>query len=216
MAEFVEEPIYTQLARIGKALSNPVRLRLLDLLDHGERTVEALAADAGVPVKNTSAQLQRLREVNLVSMRRDSRHVYYRLGDDVSPFIEHIQGFAERKLADLRDAIADHLGDPEVMRPVDVGELNDRLGDPDVLVLDVRTSSEYAVAHIPGAVSVPYAELRDRLDELPGDAQVVAYCSGPYCVVSPNAVRLLREHGFQARPLDGGYTRWRRREASAR
>ncbi|MCP2256398.1 transcriptional regulator, ArsR family [Streptoalloteichus tenebrarius] len=211
MGEFVEEPIYAQLARIGKALSSPVRLRLLDLLDQGERTVEQLADEAGVTVKNTSAQLQQLRAANLVASRKDGTRVYYRLATpEVSTFLGHFQDFAEDRLADLRSAVAAHLGDPAEMEPVTVEQLRERLDDPDLVVLDIRSPEEYAAGHVPGAVSLPSGELRDKLAELPRDAKIVAYCQGPYCVASPKAVQLLRELGYDARPLAGGFTRWDR------
>jgi rhodanese-related sulfurtransferase len=208
---FAEEPIYAHLARIGKALASPVRLRLLDLLDPGERSVEQLAASAGLGVKNTSAQLQQLRQANLVAARRDGTRVYYRLADRRVPdFLGRFQEFAEHRLADLRDAIAEHLGDPATVEPVTAGELRERLADSGTLVVDVRPAEEYAAGHVPGAISVPIATLRERLADLPRDVEIVAYCQGPYCVLSPGAVRVLREHGYRARTLSGGLTHWRR------
>lgn len=211
MAEFPEEPIYGQLARVGKALGSPVRLRLLDLLEPGERTVEELAAACGVGVKNTSAQLQQLRSARLVESRKDGTRVRYRLADaEVPAFLQRLQSFAEHRLADLREAIAERLGDPAEMRPITAEELASRLHDGTTVVIDVRSAAEHAAGHVPGAVSVPHAELSAALDWLPGDVEVVAYCQGPYCVLSPDAVRLLRSAGIDARPLDGGYTRWSR------
>lgn len=208
---FVEEPIYAQLARVGKALASPVRLRLLDLLDSGERTVEQLAESAGVPLKNTSAQLQQLRQANLVTTRKSGTRVYYRLADRrVSVFLGRFQEFAEHRLADLREAVDAHLGDPAMLEPVTADELARRLDDPGTLVLDVRSAAQYEAGHVPGAVSLPLARLRARLADLPPDVEIIAYCQGPYCVTSPNAVRLLRRRGYQARTLNGGLTRWRR------
>ncbi|MBB6344774.1 ArsR/SmtB family transcription factor [Nonomuraea muscovyensis] len=215
MTAFPEEPIYEQLARIGKVLSSPVRLRLLDVLDQRERTVEELAEEAGIALKNTSAQLQRLRDAHLVTSRKEGTRVYYRLADeDVSRFLGGLQDFAQGRLADLREAVTLHLG---LAEGVTAGELAGRLGDPGTIVVDVRSAGAYAEAHLPGALSLPLAELQDRLAELdarlaglPRDAEIVAYCGGPYCVVSPKAVRLLRERGYTARPLDGGLTGWRR------
>ncbi|MEU3163079.1 metalloregulator ArsR/SmtB family transcription factor [Streptosporangium sp. NPDC006930] len=211
MAEFREEPIYRQLARIGRTLASPVRLRLLDVLDQRERTVEQLSEAAGIPLKNTSAQLQQLRAAHLVTSRRDGTRIYYRLADErVSRFLGELQDFAAERLADLREAVSEHLGEVAVLEAVTAEELAGRLTDPDIVVVDVRSAADHALGHVPGAVSVPLAELRDRLDELPADVEIVAYCGGPYCVVSPEAVRLLRDHGFRARPLEGGLARWRR------
>jgi len=208
MPDFPEEPIYQQLARIGKALSNPVRLRLLDVLDQRERTVEELSEEAGVALKNTSAQLQQLRAAHLVTSRKDGTRVYYRLADErVSRFLGQFQGFAHERLADLRDAVEERLGSFEA---VTAAELAARLREPDTVVVDVRSAAAYAEGHVPGAVSVPLKELLDRLGELPGDAEIIAYCGGPYCVVSPRAVEVLRSRGYRARPLDGGLTGWRR------
>ncbi len=208
MATFPEEPIYAQLARIGKALASPVRLRLLDVLDQRERTVEELAQAAGIPLKNTSAQLQQLRAAHLVIGRREGAHVRYRLaGEEVSRFLGGFQSFADGRLADLRDAVRHRLGSLEA---VSADELAARLEDPGTVVIDVRSADEYAAGHVPGAVSVPMAELPGRLRDLAGAAEIVAYCGGPYCVVSPEAVRLLRAHGQDARPLDGGFLGWRR------
>jgi rhodanese-related sulfurtransferase len=208
MPGFPEEPIYQQLARIGKALSNPVRLRLLDVLDQRERTVEELSEEAGVALKNTSAQLQQLRAAHLVTSRKEGTRVHYRLADErVSRFLGHFQGFAHERLADLRDAVEERLGSFEA---VSAAELAARLAEPDTVVVDVRSAEAYAEGHVPGAVSVPLKELRDRLGELPGDTEIIAYCGGPYCVVSPRAVEMLRAHGYRARPLDGGLTGWRR------
>ncbi|WP_030916245.1 ArsR/SmtB family transcription factor [Streptosporangium amethystogenes] len=211
MAEFPEEPIYRQLARIGRTLASPVRLRLLDVLDQGERTVEQLSEEADIPLKNTSAQLQQLRAAHLVTSRKAGTRVYYRLADErVSRFLGELQDFAAERLADLREAVSEHLGEVAVLEAVTADELAARLDDPGIVIVDVRPAADHARGHVPGAVSVPLAELRDRLDELPGDAEIVAYCGGPYCVVSSEAVLLLRDHGFRARPLDGGLTRWRR------
>ncbi|MUN37154.1 ArsR/SmtB family transcription factor [Actinomadura litoris] len=209
MGGFAEEPIYEQLARIGKALASPVRLRLLDVLDQGERTVEELASAAGVPLKNTSAQLQRLRAAHLVAARRSGTRVHYRVADPaVSRFLEELRGLAHDRLADLRASVALHLG--AGVEAVAADDLAARLSDPATLVVDVRSAEEYARGHVPGAVSMPFEGLRDRLGGLPPDGEIVAYCGGPYCVVSPDAVRLLREHGFEARTLDGGFARWHR------
>ncbi|MBB5776335.1 ArsR/SmtB family transcription factor [Nonomuraea jabiensis] len=209
MSESPEDPIYQQPARIGKALASPVRLRLLDVLAQREHTVEELAQAAGVALKNTSAQLQQLRAVHLVTSRKEGQRVYYRLADErVSRFLAELRGFAEERLAELRDAVRTRLGPLE---GVTADELASRLADPGTLVVDVRPAADYAAGHVPGAISLPMAELRERLDELPREMEIVAYCGGPYCAVSSEAVRVLGEHGYAARALDGGYLSWQRR-----
>ncbi|MEU7041413.1 ArsR family transcriptional regulator [Streptomyces varsoviensis] len=203
-------PIYAELARAGKVLANPLRLRLLDLLDGRERTVEQLSQESGIPFKNTSAQLQQLRSVHLVSSRKEGTSVLYRLADDeVAEFLGVFQAFAERRLADLRDVIDVQLGDLSALEPVTADELTTRVGDG-ALVIDVRPSDDYAMGHVPGAFSLPSRELLSRLDELPDDAEIIAYCHGPFCVTSAECVRLLRAHHRRARHLVGGFTRWHR------
>jgi rhodanese-related sulfurtransferase len=202
--------MYEQFARAGKALANPARLELLDLLAQGERSVEELAAAAAMKVSNTSAQLRTLAGAGLVASRRDGVRIYYRLADEnVSAFVGQVQDFAAARLADAEHAARSYLGDVGALEPVARDELVRRLHDRQVLVLDVRPESEYAVGHIPGAVSMPHDQLAARLAELPQGADIVAYCRGRYCVFAPDAVRLLRARGFSARPLEGGLPDWR-------
>jgi rhodanese-related sulfurtransferase/DNA-binding transcriptional ArsR family regulator len=203
-------PIYAELARVGKVLANPLRLRLLDLLDGRERTVEQLSQESGIPLKNTSAQLQQLRSAHLVTSRKDGTRALYRLADDeVARFLGQFQDFAERRLADLRSAIRQQLGDLDHLEPVTAEELTERVGGG-ALVIDVRPPDDYASGHIPQAISLPSDHLLTKLEELPDDAEIIAYCHGPYCVTSAECVRVLREHGRQARHLVGGFTHWHR------
>ena len=202
--------LYEQFARVGKALANPARLELLDLLAQGERAVEELAAAAGMKVSNTSAQLRALAAAGLVASRRDGVKFYYRLADEeVAAFAGRIQDFAASRIAEAERAARGYLGDVTALEPVARDELFRRLRDEEVLVLDVRPAAEYAAAHIPGAINVPHDQLAARLAELPGDVDIVAYCRGRYCVFAPDAVRLLRARGFSARLLAGGLPDWR-------
>ena len=202
--------MYAQFARVGKALANPVRLELLDLLAQGERSVEDLAETAGMKVSNTSAQLRTLAGAGLVASRRDGVRIYYRLADgNVSAFVGQAQDFAASRLAEAERAARNYLGDVTALEPVARDELLRRLHDGQVLVLDVRPEADYAAGHIPGAVSVPHDQLAARLTELPEGTDIVAYCRGRYCVFAPEAVRLLRARGFSARLLEGGLPGWR-------
>ena len=202
--------LYEQFARVGKALANPARLELLDLLAQGERSVEDLAEAAGMKVSNTSAQLRALASAGLVASRRDGVRIYYRLADDsVSAFVGQVQDFAASRLAEAEQAARTYLGDVAALEPVARDELFRRLNDGQILVLDVRPEAEYAAGHIPGAVNVPHDQLAARLAGLPESADIVAYCRGRYCVFAPDAVRLLRARGLSARLLAGGLPDWR-------
>jgi len=202
--------LYEQFARVGKALANPARLELLDLLAQGERSVEDLAAAARMKTSNTSAQLHTLAAAGLVASRRDGVRIYYRIVDQqVAALISQVQDFAASRLADAEQAARTYLGDVAALEPVAQDELFLRMREGQVLVLDVRPEAEYAAAHIPGAVSMPHDQLAARLAELPNGTDIVAYCRGRYCVFAPAAVRLLRAHGFPARPLEGGLPGWR-------
>jgi rhodanese-related sulfurtransferase/DNA-binding transcriptional ArsR family regulator len=202
--------LFGQFARVGKALANPARLELLDLLAQGERSVEDLAETAQMKVSNTSAQLRMLAGAGLVASRRDGVRIFYRLADHaVTELVSQVQGFAAARLAEVEQAARGYLGDVAALEPVAQDELSRRMRDGQVLVLDVRPAAEYAAGHISGAVSVPYDQLAARLAEIPAGTDIVAYCRGRYCVFAPDAVRLLRARGFSARPLEGGLPDWR-------
>lgn len=205
-----KDPLYAQFARIGHAVSSPKRLELLDLLAQGEKTVEQLVEQSATPLKNTSAHLRVLRQARLVETRREGAYIYYRLAsDDVSRFLRELQALARSRLAEVEQATSLYIDRRDAMEPVTLGELRRRLRDGDVTVLDVRPAEEYRAGHIPGAVSVPVAELKRRLREIPKSREVVAYCRGPYCVYSVEAVEILRKRGYRARRVDEGLPAWR-------
>ena len=204
--------LFEQYARVGKALSAPKRLELLDLLAQGERTVDALARAAGVGVSTASMHLQTLRQAGLVRTRKDGTSVHYRLaGDDVAGLYADVRDVALAHLADADRAAVAYLGGDDAGEAEDVPreELLRRARTGQVVVLDVRPRHEYAAGHIPGAVSVPVEELEQRLAELPANVAVVAYCRGAYCVLAYDAVRLLTRHGRSARRLREGMLEWR-------
>ncbi|MGY4721201.1 ArsR/SmtB family transcription factor [Naumannella cuiyingiana] len=205
---FPELPIYEQLAQVGKALASPIRLRLLDQLEEGESTVEELAARAGVGLKSTSAQLQQLKALQLVAARRDGVRIHYRIASpQVSALLASFEEFAERTVPAVRTAVSEYFAAHPGPEPVTVEELERRMRGG-TMVIDVRSAEEYAKGHVPGALSIPLPHLRDRLAELPADADVIAYCQGPYCLSSPRAVALLGELGREARSVRGGITAW--------
>jgi rhodanese-related sulfurtransferase/DNA-binding transcriptional ArsR family regulator len=202
--------LLAQFARVGKALASPSRLELLDLLIQAERSVEALAAAAGMPVGNTSAQVRALHAAGLVTSRRDGARVFYRLAsDDAAALYRALCAVARTHLPDAEAARAAYLASGGPAEAVGREELLRRAEAGDVYVIDVRPAEEYAAGHIPGAVSIPLADLPARLDTLPADAEIVAYCRGACCVLAPEAVRLLRASGRPARHLDDGMLEWR-------
>jgi rhodanese-related sulfurtransferase len=187
-------------------------LEILDLLCQGPRTVEVLAARAGQSVANTSRHLQVLRGARLVEAERNGVHKVYRLADpEVSTFFRALRTLAESRLYEIERIMREFHESRDDMEAVDRELLVDRVRAGEVTVLDVRPTEEYDAGHIPGAVSVPIAELEKRLAELPRDRAVVAYCRGPYCVMAIDAVALLRANGFEAARLDEGVPEWRAR-----
>lgn len=210
MLKETKKELLGQFARIGKAVSSPARLELLDLLAQGEKPVETLAKQAGLSVTNTSNHLKELRNSALVATRKEGLYVYYRLSDPaVHEFLRCLQDIAVRQLAEVREIVNDYFREPDTLEPVAAGDLLDRLRTDDVLVLDVRPEDEYASGHIPGALSIPAGELQRRLAELPKDREVVAYCRGPYCVLALEAVEVLRSAGYKARRMEVGLPEWR-------
>jgi len=201
--------IYEQFARIGKAISNPGRLELLDLLCQGPRTVEALAKEANLGLANTSQQLKILRSARLVEAEKSGLFVTYRLADDqVCQFLRSLRLFAETRLTEVREIAREFLGNREGLEPISREGLLAKVRDGTVTVLDVRPVEEYRAGHIPGALSVPLKDLERRLSELPRDRQIVAYCRGPYCVLAVKAVEMLRERGFDAWRLEHSVHDW--------
>jgi rhodanese-related sulfurtransferase/DNA-binding transcriptional ArsR family regulator len=210
MSTEAKTALLAQFARVAKALGNPARLELLDLLTQAERSVDELARAAGMPIGNTSAQLRALHAAGLVTSRRDGTRIYYRLaGDDVAALYRALRQVARTRLPDAEAARAAYLGSDEPAEPVSRGELLRRAQAGEVLVLDVRPPAEYAAGHIPGAVSVPLAGLPAQLESLPAEAEFVAYCRGAYCVLARDAVRQLRASGRAARHLADGMLEWR-------
>ena len=205
-----KDQLYAQFARIGHAVSAPKRIELLDLLAQGEKTVEQLAEQTATPVKNTSAHLRVLRQAMLVETRRSGSYVHYRLADDdVLRFLRSLQGLGRSRLAEVEQVAALYIDRRDELDPVGLAELRRLAREGAVTILDVRPREEYEAGHIPGALSVPVAGLRGRLGEIPKRREVVAYCRGPYCVYSVEAVELLRKHGYRARRASDGLPDWR-------
>ena len=200
-----KDAIYEQFARIGKAVSSPKRLELVDLLCQGERTVEVLAKESSLTVANASQHLQVLRAARLVETEKEGLFVIYRLADQtVCEFFRAMRVLAESRLAEVEYIKRRFLEGREGMEPVDRKALLERVRKGSVTVLDVRPVEEYNAGHIPGALSIPLKELERHLADLPYDQEIVAYCRGPYCVLSIKAVEMLHAKGFHAVRLEEG------------
>jgi len=206
------DPIYQHLARLGQAVASGARLALLDLLRQGPRSVEALAKEAGLTLANTSQHLKVLRQARLVEAEKRGVFVTYRLADDaVDDFYRALRAVGEARLAEVQQIARAFVDDRGQLEPIDRLRLFERVQAGEVVVLDVRPSEEYQAAHIAGAISVPLAELEQRLERFPRDREIVAYCRGPYCVLAPKAAALLRGRGFKAVALGDGVAEWRAR-----
>jgi rhodanese-related sulfurtransferase/Fe2+ or Zn2+ uptake regulation protein len=211
--------LYVQLARVAKATASPERLELLDLLAQAPRTVEMLARLLGQPLANTSHHLKVLRQARLVETTRSGQFITYQLADaSVADLLLQMRSIADARLSEIHAITRTYLERRGLLEAVDQGEVLRRVQDGDVTVIDVRPTTEFAAGHLPGAISMPLDELEARVRELPTDREVVAYCRGPYCVMSLDAMALLRARGFTAHRLEAGVVEWRahgRRKAGA-
>jgi rhodanese-related sulfurtransferase/DNA-binding transcriptional ArsR family regulator len=202
--------LYAQFSRLGKAVSNPKRIELLELLAQTERSVDELAAASGMDFANTSAQLQVLSRARLVEGKRQGKRVIYRLADEsVTRFLAALRELSRARLAEVEQVARDYFEARDHLEPLGSADLMRRLKDPATLVIDVRPAEEYAAGHIPGALSVPLGELKRRIAHLPPAAEIVAYCRGPYCVLAPQAIEILHRAGLRARRLEDGFPEWR-------
>ncbi|MFK0690469.1 ArsR/SmtB family transcription factor [Mesorhizobium sp. IMUNJ 23033] len=205
-----KQKLYEQFAIVAKALGHPQRLELIEHLAQGPRSVEALAMKLGLPIANVSQHLQTLRRAGLLSAERNGKFVNYRLVDDsgLAAFAS-VRTVAERHLAEVDRIVRGYFEARDDMEPVTRQELAMRMHDGLVTVIDVRPPDEFALGHVPGAINVPLGDLPARLSELGKDKEVVAYCRGPWCVMSFEAVAALRSHGYAARRLADGMPEWR-------
>lgn len=202
--------LFTQFAAVAKAAAHPHRLALLEQLAQGERSVDVLASRVRVSIANASQHLQGMRRAGLVLARRDGKFVYYSLsGDAVLDLVAAVRRIAERQSADVDRIVRSYFQDRDSLEPVGRAELLERMQAGVVTVLDVRPEDEYALGHLPGAVNIELRELEKRLADLDPDREIVAYCRGPYCVLSYEAVATLRARGFKIRRLEDGYPEWR-------
>ncbi|MCZ6915847.1 MAG: metalloregulator ArsR/SmtB family transcription factor [Gemmatimonadetes bacterium] len=210
MAATPKARIYAQLASVGKALSSPHRLELLEILAQGERTVDAIAGAAALPMANASHHLRVLRQAGLVETRREGLNVHYRLADlDVFELLQRMRLVAEHHLAEVERLVRTYLTARDQLEPISREDLLARVRAGTAVVLDVRPPEEYRAGHIQGARSLPVRDLERRVTDLPADKEVIAYCRGPYCLRAFDAVAFLRAHGRPARRLVDGFPEWR-------
>ncbi len=202
--------LFEQFAAVARTLGNGHRLELLELLAQGERSVERLAELSGLAIANASQHLQNLRRAGLVTTRREGKRIFYRLSDEtVVSLLGSLRKVAERNVAEVERVVAGYFRERDSLEPVSRQELIRRMRRGLATVIDVRPQEEFAAGHISGAINVPLKDLARRLKELPSTKEVVAYCRGPYCVLSYEAVWALRHRGFKARRLEDGYPEWK-------
>jgi rhodanese-related sulfurtransferase/DNA-binding transcriptional ArsR family regulator len=202
--------VFANLARVGTALSSPTRIEFLELLAQAERSVEQLATLTGATVANTSQHLQKLRQAGLIIGRKEGLYVFYRLaGDEVVEMLSAMSRVGEAYVAEVERIVRLYFTSKDELEPIPAKELLDRARKGLVTVLDVRPPEEFAAGHVPGAVNIPIHELEKRIKELPRRREVVAYCRGPYCLMSYDAVSVLRKKGLKARRLEAGMPEWR-------
>lgn len=201
--------LYEHVARIGKAISSPKRLEIIELLAQGEKTVETLAEQASIDMRLASAHLRALREARLVETRREGKFIHYRLsGPDVAQLWVNVREVAEEHIVELRVALGQMAASPDSMSSESRESLLAKARNGDIVVIDVRPEAEYAAGHLPFARSLPLAELERRLADLPAGKEIVAYCRGPFCLMSDEAVKLLRQRGYTAHKITDGVTEW--------
>jgi len=202
--------LFAQFAEVAKTLGHAHRLDLLEHIAQGERSVDTLAQKAGLTIANASQHLQQLRRAGLVTTRRDGKFIYYRLTDNaVLDLLAALHQIGERNIAEVERILRSYFRDRDSLEPISRKQLQRRLRERSVTVLDVRPEDEFALGHVPGALNIPLGALKKRLSELDPSKEVVAYCRGPYCVLSFEAVAYLRERGFNVRRLEDGLPEWR-------
>jgi rhodanese-related sulfurtransferase/predicted transcriptional regulator len=202
--------IFQQFANIATTFASPKRLEIIDILLQGEKDVETLTKQISATFANTSRHLQILKNARMVESRREGVRIYYRIADEkVFNCWKGLQLLAESRVAEIREVLKNFLEERKAMKTISKDELWSRVQSNDVVVIDVRPVEEFINGHIPGAISIPLAELRNRLSEIPNNLEVVAYCRGPYCVLAPEAIKILRDEGYDASRLEEGLPEWK-------
>ncbi|MFW5901130.1 MAG: ArsR/SmtB family transcription factor [bacterium] len=202
--------LYEGLSKLMKALANPIRLEIIEMLSQGEKSVEGVVKATGITFANASQHLQVLKNNNIVKTRKEGHYVYYSIAsNEFLTCYQNIIDYGIREIAELERTLNKHREEYQTSEAVSLEELEEKLQREDVLVIDVRPHIEYEFGHIPGAESLPVNELLDKLNELPKDKEIIAYCRGPFCALSDEAVKILRERGYKAERLHEGYPEWK-------
>lgn len=206
----IKDAIYGQIAILTKVLSSPKRLEIIELLSQGEKSVEAVAEQADLGIKNSSAQLKELKSAGLVTSRRDGKFVYYRLkNDSINGLWQNLSKFAQAHLGELQKIMIASLSSTEALEHVSRKELFLRAKNNEIILIDVRPHDEFETAHLPFALSIPAGELSKHLRLLPKNKEIVAYCRGPYCFLAKEVVEILRRKGFKAKRLQDSVYEWK-------
>jgi len=207
---FYKQELYSQFSKIGKAVGNANRFELLEQISQGECSVEALVSLTGLSFANTSQHLRHLHQAGLVLTRKEGQRVFYRLADQtIVDLLGMLRKIAQNNLAEVDKLITTYLTVKDDLEPLIAKDLLDKINNKEVTVLDIRSPNEYERGHLPGAINIPLEELEKHLGELEKDREIIAYCRGPYCILSFEAVKRLRELGFSSRRLQNGFPEWK-------
>lgn len=205
-----KDAMYDGLSKLLKALSNPFRLEIIEMLSQGEKSVEGIVQATSLTFANASQHLQVLKNNNIVKARKEKQYVFYSIiNDDFLSLYQHVIKYAIQEIAELEKTLNRQREDNKAINAVSLDELETMLQNKDVLLMDVRPAIEYEFGHITGAISVPMVELMSKLKDLSRDKEIIAYCRGPFCVLADEAVKLLNENGYNVRRLDEGYPEWK-------
>jgi len=208
-----KDAMYDGLAKLLKALSNPFRLEIIEMLSQGEKSVEGIVQSTNLNFANASQHLQVLKNNNIVKSRKEKQYVYYSLiNDDFLSVYQHVIRYGSQEIAELEKIMNRQREDYKSQNAVSLGELESMISNENVLLLDVRPSAEYEFGHITGAISIPMNELMAQLRDISKDNEIIAYCRGPFCVLADEAVKLLKEQGYKIRRLDEGYPEWKMKQ----
>jgi len=205
-----KDAIYDGLSKLLKALANPSRLEIIEMLSQGEKSVEGIVQATGISIANASQHLQVMKNNNIVKTRKEGHYVYYSLGnDEFLSLYQHITKYAVNEIAELEKILNQQREEYKSLNAVSLNELESMINSNNVLLLDVRPPIEYEFGHITGAISIPINELMKKLKTLSKDKEIIAYCRGPFCVLADEAVKILSEKGYNVRRLDEGYPEWK-------